>query len=94
MITPVFGAKSAVSLTAPLLCSAGFRLSARRPPTRQPFTRTYPVVGWLNPQMQRISVVLPQPFAPTSPYMPPDSNRTVIWRRISFFPYRLDRFSI
>ena len=67
MITPVFGAKSAALLTAPLLCSAGFRLSARRPPTRQPFTRTYPVVGWLNPQMQRISVVLPQPFAPASP---------------------------
>ena len=48
-------------------CSSGFRLSADLPPIRQPLTTIYPDVGWEKPQMQRISVVLPQPFAPTRP---------------------------
>ena len=69
MITPVFGAKSDTRLMMPAsaLASSGFRLSADLPPIRQPLTTTYPDVGWEKPQMQRMSVVLPQPFAPTRP---------------------------
>ena len=36
-------------------------------PIRFPFTVTLPFVGRVKPQMQRISVVFPQPFGPTSP---------------------------
>ena len=40
-------------------------------PTSNPATRTVPVVGGKNPVRTRISVVLPEPFGPSSPTTSP-----------------------
>ena len=55
-------------------------------PTRLPSTTTSPWVGLMNPQMHFISMVLPEPLRPISPWILPSSKDTFMCLSISVLP--------